>query len=151
MERRFFWLRSVGSKLTRAALIAALAATAYFDCASLASVSPLPAETAVLVGAGDIADCTGLSGAEATARLLDHIPGTVMAMGDLAYPDGSAVNFGCYDKTWGRVKNRTRPPVGNHEFIQPVPPIISNTSARRPETPRPATTAMTWVPGTSSY
>lgn len=22
----------------------------------------------------------------------------------------------CYDKTWGRVKSRTRPAVGNHEF-----------------------------------
>src|SRR6266851_3574638 len=72
--------------------------------------------TAVLVGAGDIADCRDLSGAEATAKLLDKIPGTVMAVGDLAYPDGTAANFACYDKTWGRVKNRTRPAVGNHEF-----------------------------------
>jgi len=72
--------------------------------------------TAVLVGAGDIADCRDLSGAEATAKLLDKIPGTVMAVGDLAYPDGTAANFACYDRTWGRVKNRTRPAVGNHEF-----------------------------------
>src|SRR5215467_10270280 len=72
----------------------------------------------VLVGAGDIADCTDLSGAEATAKLLERIPGTVMAIGDLAYPDGSAQNFACYDKTWGRVKPRTRPAPGNHEFHQ---------------------------------
>lgn len=71
---------------------------------------------AVLVGAGDIADCKDLSGAEATANLLDKIPGTVMAVGDLAYPDGTAANFSCYDKTWGRMKNRTRPAPGNHEF-----------------------------------
>jgi hypothetical protein len=71
---------------------------------------------AVLVGAGDIADCTDLSGAEATAKLLEQIPGTVMAVGDLAYPDGTKANFDCYDKTWGRVKSRTRPAVGNHEF-----------------------------------
>jgi len=71
---------------------------------------------AVLVGAGDIADCRDLSGAEATAKLLEKIPGTVMAVGDLAYPDGTAENFACYDKTWGRVKNRTRPAPGNHEF-----------------------------------
>jgi len=71
---------------------------------------------AVLVGAGDIADCTDLSGAEATAKLLEQIPGTVMAVGDLAYPDGSKKNFACYDKTWGRVKTRTRPAPGNHEF-----------------------------------
>jgi hypothetical protein len=75
-----------------------------------------PENTAVLVGAGDIADCKDLSGAEATANLLDKIPGTVMAVGDLAYPDGTAANFECYDKTWGRVKSRTRPAPGNHEF-----------------------------------
>ncbi len=72
--------------------------------------------SAVLVGAGDIADCKDLTGAEATAKLLEQIPGTVMAVGDLAYPDGSKENFACYDKTWGRVKSRTRPATGNHEF-----------------------------------
>src|SRR5262245_8037684 len=46
------------------------------------------APVAALVGAGDIADCRDLAGAEATAKLLEKIPGTVMAVGDLAYPDG---------------------------------------------------------------
>lgn len=73
-------------------------------------------QTAILVGAGDIADCKTLAGAEATAKLLDQISGTVMAVGDLAYPDGSKENFQCYDKTWGRAKSRTRPSPGNHEF-----------------------------------
>ena len=73
-------------------------------------------EPAVLVGAGDIADCSNLSGAEATAKLLEQIPGTVMAVGDLAYPNGTKENFTCYDRTWGRVKSRTRPAPGNHEF-----------------------------------
>jgi len=80
------------------------------------SSSPAAEQTAVLVGAGDIADCKDLSGAEATAKLLEKIPGAVMAVGDLAYPDGSKENFQCYDKTWGRVKSRTRPSPGNHEF-----------------------------------
>ncbi len=71
---------------------------------------------AILIGSGDIADCTDLAGAEATAKLLEQNPGTVMAVGDLAYPDGTKENFACYDKTWGRVKSRTRPAVGNHEF-----------------------------------
>jgi calcineurin-like phosphoesterase family protein len=71
---------------------------------------------AVLVGAGDIADCKDITGAEATAELLEKISGTVIAVGDLAYPDGSKENFKCYDKTWGRVKSRTRPAPGNHEF-----------------------------------
>jgi hypothetical protein len=84
---------------------------------AISSSATAPADqTAVLVGAGDIADCKDLSGAEATAKLLDQLPGTVMAAGDLAYPDGSKENFVCYDKTWGRAKSRTRPAVGNHEF-----------------------------------
>ncbi len=72
--------------------------------------------SAVLLAAGDIADCTNLSGAEATAKILEANDGTVVAIGDLAYPDGSRENFKCYDETWGRVKNRTRPAPGNHEF-----------------------------------
>ncbi len=71
----------------------------------------------VLVGAGDIATCGQLDGAEATAKLLDQIPGTVFAVGDLAYPDGSEENFAkCYGPTWGRHKARTRPAPGNHEY-----------------------------------
>jgi acid phosphatase type 7 len=71
----------------------------------------------VLVGAGDIASCDDLAGAQATAKLLDSIPGTVFAAGDLAYPDGSEENFAdCYDPAWGRHRLRTRPSPGNHEF-----------------------------------
>ncbi len=44
----------------------------------------------MLVGAGDIADCRDLSGAEATAKLLEEVQGTAMAVGDLAYPDLTA-------------------------------------------------------------
>jgi hypothetical protein len=46
----------------------------------------------VLVGAGDIASCDDLRGAEATAKLLDNIPGTVFAAGDLAYPISTRIN-----------------------------------------------------------
>ena len=71
----------------------------------------------VLVGAGDIASCDDLSGAKATAELLDHIAGTIFANGDLAYPAGTEQQFhDCYDPTWGRFKVRTRPAPGNHEF-----------------------------------
>jgi hypothetical protein len=74
------------------------------------------AASAVLLAAGDIADCTNLAGAEATAKILEENAGVVVAIGDLAYPDGSRENFKCYDQTWGRVKDRTRPAPGNHEF-----------------------------------
>ena len=71
----------------------------------------------VLVGAGDIASCDDLSGAQATAALLEHIPGTIFADGDLAYPAGTDQQFrDCYDPTWGRFRDRTRPAPGNHEY-----------------------------------
>ena len=79
--------------------------------------SPNDKSAAVLVGAGDIASCDDLSGAEATAKLIEKIPGTVFAAGDLAYPDGSDEQFAkCYNPTWGRFKDRTRPAPGNHEY-----------------------------------
>jgi acid phosphatase type 7 len=71
----------------------------------------------ILVGAGDIADCADLSGAEATAKLLDAIPGTVFTAGDNAYEGGTAQQFrDCYGPSWGRHKSRTYPSPGNHEF-----------------------------------
>ncbi len=81
------------------AIVAALGIAVQLGC----SARRMPAKTesaAVLVGAGDIADCQDLSGAEATVKLLENIPGTVMAVGDLAYPNGTPENFACYDKTW---------------------------------------------------
>jgi hypothetical protein len=74
-------------------------------------------DTFTLVGAGDIVGCSDLSGAEATAKLIDAIPGTVFAAGDLAYQRGTYEEFQkCYGPTWGRFKARTRPTPGNHEY-----------------------------------
>ena len=67
-----------------------------------------PERTFVLVGAGDIASCKNPEGARATAMLIEQIPGTVFAAGDLAYEQGSAEDFkNCYDPAWGRFKDRT--------------------------------------------
>src|SRR5438094_3256635 len=71
------------------------------------------AQTFTLVGAGDIAACQHLASAQATARLIAQIPGTVFAAGDLAYEQGSPDQFrNCYDKTWGEFKDRTKPALG---------------------------------------
>jgi hypothetical protein len=73
----------------------------------------------VLVGAGDIAVC-GSSGTAGTAGLLDSIDGTIFTAGDNAYFTGSRQDFrDCYDPTWGRHKDRTRPSPGNHEYENP--------------------------------
>ena len=92
-------------------LLIAVAATLLWPAAPAAA-----AEDPVIVAAGDIGDCA-TTGDEATAVLLDGIPGTVAALGDTAYPSGTAANFrDCYAPTWGRHRARTRPAVGNHEY-----------------------------------
>src|SRR5437867_1534954 len=92
----------------------ALAACALVACAQGLPNSPVG--DVVLVGAGDIASCSS-SGDEATAALLDAVPGTVFAAGDNAYDNGTATEYGaCYDPSWGRHKARTRPTPGNHDY-----------------------------------
>jgi hypothetical protein len=82
------------------------------------TASQPPFVSNVLVGAGDIADCD--LNAEATARLLDAIGGTVFTLGDNAYPRGTEQEFRqCYEPTWGRHKDRTRPAPGNHDYESP--------------------------------
>jgi acid phosphatase type 7 len=79
----------------------------------------LQGDNHVLVGAGDIARCPA-GQAEATARLLDEIPGAVFTLGDNAYDVGSPEEFAnCYHLSWGRHKERTFPAVGNHEYLTP--------------------------------
>jgi hypothetical protein len=76
-------------------------------------------KTRVLAGAGDIAKSG--PGKEATAKLLDAInPHAVAAIGDLAYDEGTLEQFmTLYDPTWGRHKAKTRPALGNHEYLTP--------------------------------
>jgi hypothetical protein len=70
----------------------------------------------IVMAAGDIAVC-GSTGTEATAKLLDRTPGTILALGDNVYPTGTAEQFAnCYGPTWGRHRDRTRPAPGNHEY-----------------------------------
>ena len=77
---------------------------------------PPPPGSEVLIGAGDIAVC-GSTGDDATSNILVTTSGTVFTLGDNAYPNGSATDYAnCYDASWGRVKSRTMPTPGNHEY-----------------------------------
>jgi len=92
------------------------AAAPSSEIASPVPASPLPAAPEVLVAAGDIALCGG-PGTEATARLLDRLPGYVAALGDNTYPDGTWESYReCYGHTWGRHLSRTFPAPGNHDW-----------------------------------
>src|SRR5918999_4836575 len=85
-----------------------------------------------LVGAGDIAECSPDNNAKATAALLANIPGTVLALGGNAYPNGTPKQYAnCYDNYkisdgsvfdanrsywWGQYKALTMPGFVNHEY-----------------------------------
>ncbi len=107
----------------RLALAALLLAACTASASPLDSSTPEPspppspsAQAPVVLAAGDIAGCDS-SGDEATAALLDGPDGTVLALGDLAYPDGTADEFAtCYGPSWGRHLSRTWPVPGNHEY-----------------------------------
>jgi 3',5'-cyclic AMP phosphodiesterase CpdA len=71
----------------------------------------------VFVGAGDIARC-GTGDAEATAKLLDRMPGTVFTLGDNVQDQGAAEEYErCFEPTWGRHRSRMLPTVGNHDWL----------------------------------
>jgi len=99
-------------------LLAAMALAVLLSSmvAVLAAVPGDAQTTVTLVGAGDIASCNYTEDS-ATAKLLGNIPGTVFTLGDNAYTYGTTADFNnCYDPTWGKYRERTRPSVGNHEY-----------------------------------
>lgn len=90
-----------------------------FDDLRATDLAPPAPGDAVLVGAGDIGVC-GSTRDEATADLLDGIPGTVFAAGDTVYENGTPAEYAnCYEPSWGRHRWRTRPATGNHEYNTP--------------------------------
>jgi 3',5'-cyclic AMP phosphodiesterase CpdA len=107
--------------MRRLAVFAAGAAiVAVARCGGNTATGPSPPPAAgesVLVGAGDIALCSALAPAEATAKLLDAIPGTVFTAGDNVQAVGAMEEFRqCFDPTWGRHKTRMQPSPGNHDY-----------------------------------
>jgi hypothetical protein len=120
-------IRLVGLSLISAVTVAAICsdnaprATALPNGATAGDTTlpisaPAPAGSAIFVGAGDIASCES-AGDEATAALLDSIPGTVFTLGDNEYESGAPRDYrNCYDPSWGRHKARTRPVPGNHDY-----------------------------------
>ncbi len=88
----------------------------------------------VIVAAGDMACGPDSGGAacreKATSDLIAGInPSFVLPLGDNQYEQGQLANYlgadpycnsspiRCYNGTWGRFKNITRPVVGNHEYL----------------------------------
>src|SRR3989441_59493 len=89
------------------------------DTLTATPVAPSATAAFTLVGAGDIARCDSLSD-EATAAVLDTLPGTVFTLGNHIISNGSASDFTrCYGPSWGRHLARTLPAVGEKEYQTP--------------------------------
>src|SRR5688572_24644135 len=116
-------------------LLASMTLAVVLSCTTtvlMAAQGVAQTATVTLVGAGDIAECSPDNNAKAMAALLAKIPGTVLALGDNAYPHGTPKQYAnCYDNYrlpdgsvfdanrtywWGQYKDRTMPVVGNHEY-----------------------------------
>lgn len=115
-------MRLSAGLLLRAAVLVALVGVTAAVALGFEPADPAPTPTpavggpAVLVGAGDIVECRG-DGDEATAALVESIAGTVFTLGDNVYPKGAPEGFrDCYDPSWGRFRDRTRPASGNHDY-----------------------------------
>ncbi|MGE5691095.1 MAG: metallophosphoesterase family protein [Pseudomonadota bacterium] len=78
-----------------------------------------PGPTASLVAVGDVASCRS-SGDEATAALARRLPGTIALLGDSVYEAGTDGEYArCFAPSWGALRPRIRPAVGNHEYGTP--------------------------------
>src|ERR687898_1849712 len=82
-------------------LLASMTLAVLLSCTTavlMAAQGVAQTATVTLVGAGDIAECSPDNNAKATAALLANIPGTVLPLGDNAYPNGTPKQYAnCYD------------------------------------------------------
>lgn len=93
--------------------------TASAPATTVATVNNLPndpAESPVIVGAGNVASCSALND-EATGTLLDGIPGTVFMLGNQTLDGADSTITKCYGPSWGRHKDRTRPSAGKKDYL----------------------------------
>ena len=93
------------------------AADSPFPALDSASAAAICRRTVVAAG-----DMNGLAPTQATGELAQaQHPDVVAALGDEQYETGALADFRSkYDHTgWGRLKPRTRPVPGNHEYLTP--------------------------------
>lgn len=73
-------------------------------------------QTVSMIGVGDIGMC-GRAEVAQTARLVAGLDGDLLLAGDIAYPQGTALNFrDCFNPSWGQFRSRWHAVPGNHEY-----------------------------------
>lgn len=71
----------------------------------------------VLLAVGDIGSCDSQAD-ERVAALAAELPGTIAMLGDDVYDTGTAANYrDCLEPAWGPMRSRTRPAIGNHDYV----------------------------------
>lgn len=111
-----------------------------------------------VMAAGDIspAPAAAKDDDHATSQLiLDADPTAVLALGDNQYDRGELAEYQSptgYRASWGRLKAKTYPTPGNHEYLDPAGGAAGYFGyfGPGPAIPPGATTPSTWAPGTSS-
>jgi hypothetical protein len=84
---------------------------------SAAASGSLQAEPEVLLAVGDIGSCESQAD-DAVAQLASRLDGTLALLGDTVYEEGTAQQYArCFDPSWGGMRSRYRPAVGNHEYL----------------------------------
>lgn len=115
---RIVWKLLLGAAVVLVAWPAG--ASAVPTVAAAGDIACPPSHAAYNDGQGDGGRCEQA----ATAKLL-YGGGydAVLPLGDLLDPDPFLVNFrGAYGSTWGRLKGKTWPAIGNHEYMRGVAP-----------------------------
>jgi acid phosphatase type 7 len=75
--------------------------------------------TVNVMGVGDIGVC-GRAEVAQTARLVAGLEGELLLAGDIAYFQGTAINFrDCFNPSWGQFRSRWHAVPGNHEYESP--------------------------------
>jgi len=95
-------------------VLAVLALAAGTVVAAALEASP---HVETVLAAGNIATCAG-KGDERTAAIVAREPGTVLTLGNAAYPRGTSLDYArCYGRSWGRFRSRTRPAPGSRDYL----------------------------------
>lgn len=83
--------------------------------ASASASGAPPAEE--LLAVGDIGYCGGQAD-DRVAALAAELPGTIAMLGDDVYDNGTMANYrNCLEPAWGPMLSRTRPAIGNHDYV----------------------------------
>ncbi len=85
--------------------------------ATTTTTLPVQEAETQLLAVGDIGRCDR-DADDLTSELAAGFPdATIVLLGDIAYPDGTAEEFrDCFDTSWGVHKPRIRPSPGNHDY-----------------------------------